>query len=70
LYGQKILTNYGEPELDEQGYQNIVVREMVDAILRTAVEEDLLEQVAERFEQGRESASPKSYQIASYSKTK
>lgn len=44
-------------ELNQQGYQNIVVREMTDALLRTIVEEDLVDEVAERFEQARESAS-------------
>ena len=47
-----------ERELNQQGYQNIVVREMTDALLRTVVEEDLVDEVAERFEQARESASP------------
>jgi glycosidase len=46
-----------ERELNQQGYQNIVVREMTDALLRTVVEEDLVDEVAERFEQARESAS-------------
>lgn len=46
-----------ERELNQQGYQNIVVREMTDALLRTVVEEDLVQEVAERFEQARESAS-------------
>jgi len=45
-----------ERELNQQGYQNIVVREMTDALLRTVVEEDLVNEVAERFEQARESA--------------
>ncbi|AJF27945.1 MULTISPECIES: hypothetical protein [Haloarcula] len=45
-----------ERELNQQGYQNIVVREMTDALLRTVVEEDIVEEVAERFEQARESA--------------
>jgi len=49
-----------ERELNQQGYQNIVVREMTDALLRTVVEEDLVEEVAERFEQARESDSSKS----------
>ena len=49
-----------ERELNQQGYQNIVVREMTDALLRTAVEEDLVDEVAKRFEQARESASLKS----------
>jgi hypothetical protein len=44
-----------ERELNQQGYQNIVVREMTDALLRTVVEEDLVDEVAERFEQARES---------------
>lgn len=46
-----------ERELNKQGYQDIVVREMTDALLRTVVEEDLVDEVAERFEQARESAS-------------
>jgi len=46
-----------ERGLNQQGYQNIVVREMTDALLRTVVEEDLIDVVAERFEQARESAS-------------
>lgn len=46
-----------ERELNQQGYQNIVVREMTDALLRTVVEEDLVDEVAERFKQARESAS-------------
>jgi len=45
-----------ERELNQQGYQNIGVCEMTDALLRTVVEEDLVEEVAERFEQARESA--------------
>ncbi|MFC7021184.1 MULTISPECIES: hypothetical protein [Haloarcula] len=49
-----------ERELNQQGYQNIVVREMTDALLRTVVEEDLVEEVSERFEQARKSASPES----------
>lgn len=46
-----------ERELNQQGYQNIVVREMTDALLRTVVEEDLVQEVAERFEQAREPSS-------------
>lgn len=46
-----------ERELSHQGYQNIVVREMTDALLRTVVEEDLVDEVAERFELARSSAS-------------
>lgn len=46
-----------ERELNQQGYQNIVVREMTDALLRTVVEEDLVQEVAERFEHARQSAS-------------
>jgi len=49
-----------ERELDERGYRNIVVREMTDALLRTVVEEDLVDEVAERFERAREDAIPKS----------
>ncbi|MFC7070629.1 hypothetical protein ACFQL9_13325 [Halobaculum lipolyticum] len=43
-----------ERALSERGYQNIVVREMTDALLRTVVEEDLVEEVAARFEEARE----------------
>ena len=46
-----------ERELNQQGYQNIVIREMTDALLRTVVKEDLVDEVAERFGQARESAS-------------
>jgi len=46
-----------ERELNQKGYQNIVVREMTDALLRTVVEEDLVDEVAERFGQARQSAS-------------
>ena len=46
-----------ERELSQRGYQNIVVREMTDALLRTVVEEDLVEEVAERFEQARSARS-------------
>jgi len=46
-----------ERELDQQGYQNIVVREMTDALLRTVVEENLVEEVAKRFAQARKLAS-------------
>lgn len=49
-----------ERELDQRGYQHIVVREMTDALLRTVVEEDLVREVAERFERARESAPPES----------
>lgn len=42
-----------EREISTRGYQNIVVREMTDALLRTVVEEDLVDEVAERFEQER-----------------
>ncbi|MFC7009676.1 hypothetical protein [Halalkalicoccus salilacus] len=45
-----------ERELSTRGYQNIVVREMTDALLRAVVEEDLIDEVAERFEQARKSA--------------
>ena len=37
-----------ERELNQRGYWNIAVCEMTDALLRTAVEEDLVEEVAER----------------------
>jgi hypothetical protein len=46
-----------ERELSQRGYQNIVVREMTDALLRTVVEENLVEEVAERFEQARSARS-------------
>ena len=46
-----------ERDLHDRGYQNIVVREMTDALLRTVVEEDLLDDVARRFERARESGS-------------
>jgi hypothetical protein len=46
-----------ERELNQRGYQNIVVREMTDALLRTVVEEDLVQEVAERFEQARSATS-------------
>jgi hypothetical protein len=46
-----------ERELNQQGYQNIVVRELTDALLRTVVEEDIVEEVSKRFERARESAS-------------
>ena len=49
-----------ERELNQKGYQNIVVREMTDALLRTVVEDDLVEEVAERFAEARESASSES----------
>lgn len=49
-----------ERDLNQLGYQNIVVREMTDALLRTVVEEDLVEEVTERFEQARESPSSES----------
>lgn len=49
-----------ERELSIRGYQNIVVREMTDALLRTVVEEDLVDEVAERFEQARRDAIPES----------
>jgi hypothetical protein len=49
-----------ERELSQRGYQNIVVRELTDALLRTVVEEDLIQDVAERFEEARRSASEES----------
>ncbi len=49
-----------EQEPNQQGYQSIVVREMTDALLRTVVEEDLVDEVTERFEQACESASSES----------
>ncbi|ELZ01396.1 hypothetical protein [Natrialba aegyptia] len=48
-----------ERELSTRGYQNIVVREMTDALLRTVVEEDLVDEVAERFEQERKDSISK-----------
>ena len=50
------LTYELERELNQQGYRNIVVREMTDALLRTVVAEDLVDDVATRFAQARESA--------------
>lgn len=46
-----------EREISERGYQNIVVREMTDALLRTVVEEDLVDEVAARFDEARENAT-------------
>ncbi len=43
-----------ERELNERGYQDINVREMTDAVLRTIVEEGLVNEVAERFEEARQ----------------
>ena len=43
-----------ERELSERGYQEINVREMTDALLRTIVEEELVDEVSERFEEARE----------------
>jgi len=51
-----------ERELHQQGYQNIVVREMTDALLRAVVEENLVDEIAERFEQARESVSSESHE--------
>ena len=48
-----------ERELSNRGYRNIVVREMTDALLRTVVEEDLIDEIAEQFEQAREDAASK-----------
>lgn len=48
-----------ERELSIRGYQNIVVREMTDALLRTIVEEDLVDEVSERFEEARKKAISK-----------
>jgi hypothetical protein len=48
-----------ERELSNRNYQNIVVREMTDALLRTVVEENLVDEVANQFEQAREKPSPK-----------
>ena len=47
-------------ELNQQGYQNIVVREMTNALLRTVVGEGLVDEVVEPFEQARGSASSES----------
>lgn len=49
-----------ERDLNQRGYQNIVVREMTDALLRTVVEEDLVDEVVERFKRAREPASSES----------
>nr|WP_049892385.1 hypothetical protein [Haloquadratum walsbyi] len=49
-----------ERKLSERGYQNIVAREMTDALLRTAVEEDLVQEVTKRFEEARSSISKSS----------
>jgi hypothetical protein len=46
-----------ERDVSRQGYKNIVVRELTDALLRTVVEEDLVDEVSQRFEQARESPS-------------
>ncbi|MFC6965059.1 hypothetical protein ACFQL7_27995 [Halocatena marina] len=43
-----------ERDLSTRGFQSIEVREMTDALLRTVVEEDLIDDIAERFEQARE----------------
>lgn len=43
-----------ERELHDRGYENIVVRELTDALLRTVVEENFIDAVAERFEHARE----------------
>jgi hypothetical protein len=48
-----------ERELNNRGYQNIVVREMTDALLRTVVENDMVDEVAERFEEAREDSTGK-----------
>jgi hypothetical protein len=45
-----------ERDLSERGYQNIVVREMTDALLRTVVEEDMIDSIADRFEHARDAA--------------
>lgn len=49
-----------ERELSQRGYQNIVIREMTDALLQTVVEKDLVDEVAQRFDQARQTASSKS----------
>jgi len=46
-----------ERELDNRGYRNIVVREMTDALLRTVVEEELIDEIAEQFQRAREDAA-------------
>jgi hypothetical protein len=46
-----------ERDLSERGYQNIVVREMTDALLRTVVEEDMIDSIADRFEHARDAAA-------------
>ncbi|WP_053949027.1 hypothetical protein [Halolamina sediminis] len=43
-----------EGKLSERGYQDIYVRELTDTLLRTVVEEELVEKVAKRFEGARE----------------
>jgi hypothetical protein len=45
-----------ERDLSERGYQNIVVREITDALLRTVVEEDMIDSIADRFEHARDTA--------------
>lgn len=48
-----------ERDLSTRGYQDIEIREMTDALLRTVVEEDMIEDIAKRFEQAREAAISK-----------
>ncbi|MGN8216315.1 hypothetical protein [Halococcus salifodinae] len=48
-----------ERELNNRGYRNIVVREMTDALLRTVVEAELIDEIAEQFEHAREDAASK-----------
>jgi hypothetical protein len=50
------LNDERERDLSERGYQHIVVREMTDALLRTVVEEDMIESIADRFEHARDAA--------------
>lgn len=45
-----------ERDLSERGYQHIVVREMTDALLRTVVEEGMIDSIADRFEYAWETA--------------
>lgn len=42
-----------ERELSDRGHRNVTVREMTDALLVAVVDEDLRDEVAERFERAR-----------------
>lgn len=48
-----------ERDLSTRGFQSIEIREMTDALLRTVVEEDIIDDIAERFEQAREESISK-----------